>query len=106
MTALPGYCQSVARDESVSLRPVLVTASPPDAAEAMLGLLSDEYGATAERGAERWTLSVAPIDSFRRGTIIYRVIQASRTVTEQFPDAVLHLVTEDGNAWRLPPPSL
>lgn len=93
-------------DESVTLRPVLITASPPNAAEAMLGLLSDEYGATAERGEERWTLSVTPIDSFRRGTIIYRVIQASRTVTEQYPDAVLHLVTEDGNAWRLPPPSL
>ena len=93
-------------DDTLTLRPVLVTASPPDAAEAMLGLLSDEYGATAERGDERWTLSIAPIDSFRRGTIIYRVIQASRTVTEEFPDAVLHLITEDGNAWRLPPPSL
>ena len=93
-------------DDALTLRPVLVTASPPDAAAAMLGLLSDEYGATAERGDERWTLSIAPIDSFRRGTIIYRVIQASRTVTEEFPDAVLHLITEDGNAWRLPPPSL
>jgi hypothetical protein len=88
------------------MRPVLVTASPPEAAAALLEFLSDEYGATAERGDERWTLSLTPIDSFRRGTIIYRVIQASRTVTEQFPDAVLHLITEDGNAWRLPPPSL
>jgi hypothetical protein len=92
--------------EEVTMRPVLVTASPPEAAAAMLELLSDEYGATAERGDERWTLALSPIDSFRRGTIIYRVIQASRTVTEQFPDAVLHLITEDGNAWRLPPPSL
>lgn len=93
-------------DDGLTMRPVLVTASPPDAAAAMLDLLSDEYGATAERGDERWTLSIAPIDSFRRGTIIYRVIQASRTVTEEFPEAVLHLITEDGNAWRLPPPSL
>jgi hypothetical protein len=95
----------VAPDE-VTMRPVLVTASPPEAAAAMLALLSDEYGATADEGDERWTLSLSPIDSFRRGTIIYRVIQASRTVTDEFPDAVLHLITEDGNAWRLPPPSL
>jgi hypothetical protein len=93
-------------EEEVTMRPVLVTASPPEAAAAMLELLSDEYGATAERGEERWTLSLAPIDSFRRGTIIYRVIQASRSITDEFPDAVLHLITEDGNAWRLPPPSL
>jgi len=96
----------VAGDEPVSTRPVLVTASPPAAAEAMLELLSDPYGATAERGAERWTISVMPARGLPRGTIIYRVIQASRTVTDRYPDAVLHLVTEDGNAWRLPPPSL
>jgi hypothetical protein len=93
-------------DDSPAMRPVLVTASPPDAAAAMLELLSDEYGATAERGQERWTLSLAPIDNLRRGTIIYRVIQASRTVTDRFPESVLYLITEDGNAWRLPPPSL
>lgn len=87
-------------------RPVLVTAAPPAAAEAMLDLLSDDYDVTADRAAERWTLSVAPTESVSRGAIVYRVIQASRTVAAQFPDAVLHLVTEDGNAWRLPPPSL
>jgi hypothetical protein len=85
----------VAGDEPVSTRPVLVTASPPAAAEA-----------TAERGAERWTISLMPAQGLPRGTIVYRVIQASRTVTDRYPDAVLHLVTEDGNTWRLPPPSL
>ena len=96
----------MARDDAATMRPVLVTAEPPDAAAALLALLNDEYGATAERGAERWTLSLVPIDSLRRGTIIYRVIQASRTVTERYPEAVLHLITEDGNHWRLPPPRL
>jgi hypothetical protein len=90
----------------VTMRPVLVTAAPPEAAAQMLELLSDEYGATAERGAERWTLALAPIDSLRRGTIIYRVIQAARTVIERFPEAELRLITEDGNSWRLPPPGL
>jgi hypothetical protein len=87
-------------------RPVLVTASPPDAAEALFELLNDDYGATAERGETGWTLSLVPIDSRRRGTVIYRVIQASRTISERYPESVLHLITEDGNSWRLPPPSL
>jgi hypothetical protein len=91
---------------SAESRPVLVVASPPDAAAALLELLSDDYGATAERGDERWTLSLVPVDSLRRGTVIYRVIQASRTISERYPDAVMHLVTEDGNTWRLPPPGL
>lgn len=91
---------------SSRLRPVLVTASPPDAAEALYELLNDEYGAVAERDGQSWTLTIAPIDSLRRGTIIYRVIQASRTIADRFPGADLKLITEDGNAWQLPPPSL
>jgi hypothetical protein len=92
--------------QGVSLQPVIVEASPEAAGRAMLALLSDEYGAVAEATGETWRLSIAPIDTVRRGTIIYRVIQASRRVEEEHPDAVLHLITEDGNRWRLPPPSL
>jgi hypothetical protein len=83
-----------------------VTASPADAGAALLELLSDEYGAQGEQSGDEWTLTIEPIDSVRRGTIIYRVIQASRTVEQRFPDSVMHLITEDGNRWRLPPPSL
>jgi hypothetical protein len=86
--------------------PVLVEASPADAGSAMLELLSDEYGAVGEREGDTWRISIAPIDDVRRGTIIYRVIQASRTVDESHPGARLYLITEDGNRWRLPPPSL
>jgi hypothetical protein len=86
--------------------PVLVEASPADAGSAMLELLSDEYGAVGEREGDTWRISIAPIDDVRRGTIIYRVIQASRTVDESHPGSRLYLITEDGNRWRLPPPSL
>jgi hypothetical protein len=72
----------------------------------MLSLLVDEYGATGEREGEWWKLTIRPIDQFRRGTIIYRVIQASRTIAARHPDAEIYLVTEDGNRWRLPPPAL
>lgn len=88
------------------LHPVVVTASPSPAGEAMLGLLNDEYGATGERDGDEWTISVVPLDGSRRGTVIYRVIQASRTVAERYPDASLYLITEDGNSWKLPPPGL
>jgi hypothetical protein len=97
-----GYGRAV----SVSMRPVVVTASPEAAGKALLALLSDEYGATGEFDGERWTLTISPIDDLRRGTIIYRVIQASRTVDARYPGAQLHLITEDGNRWRLPPPEL
>jgi hypothetical protein len=86
--------------------PVLVEASPPDAGREMLGLLADEYGAVGELDGETWRISIAPIDDVRRGTIIYRVIQASRAVDADHPEARLYLITEDGNRWRLPPPSL
>ena len=86
--------------------PVLVEASPEEAGRAMLELLSDEYGAVGELEGETWQISIAPIDDVRRGTIIYRVIQASRAVDETHANARLYLITEDGNRWRLPPPSL
>ena len=88
------------------MQPVRVEASPEDAGRAMLELLSDEYGAVGERDGDVWRISIAPIDDVRRGTIIYRVIQASRAVDASHPDARLYLITEDGNRWRLPPPSL
>jgi hypothetical protein len=90
----------------VSLQPVIVEASPAAAGRAMLDLLSDEYGAVGEQSDDTWRLSIPPIDTLRRGTIIYRVIQASRTVDAEHPDARLYLITEDGNRWRIPPPSL
>jgi translation initiation factor IF-1 len=89
-----------------TLRPVLVTASPADAGEAMLALLSDEYGAVGEIEDDTWTITIRPIDGNRRGTIIYRVIQASRTVADAYPDAEFRVLLEDGNRWRLPPPPL
>jgi hypothetical protein len=90
----------------ISLLPVLVEASPAAAGKRMLELLSDEYGAVGELDAETWRISIAPIVDVRRGTIIYRVIQASRSVDESHPGSRLYLLTEDGNRWRLPPPSL
>jgi hypothetical protein len=90
----------------VSMLPVLVEARPADAGAAMLGLLSDEYGAIGEQDGDTWRLRIEPIDDVRRGTIIYRVIQASRTVEATHPGCRLHLITEDGNRWRIPPPSL
>jgi hypothetical protein len=91
---------------ATSQRPVLVTAAPLDAGEALLELLSDDYGATAEREDEQLTVSVTPVDDLRRGTVLYRVIQASRTVAERFPASTLFLITENGERWRLPPPAL
>jgi signal transduction histidine kinase len=91
----------------VSWEPVsiLVTATE-GAGEEMLALLTDEYGATGERSGDWWTLTIRPIDQFRRGTIIYRVVQASFTLAERHPSATIFLVTEDGNRWELPPPAL
>jgi hypothetical protein len=91
----------------VSWEPVWVlVAGEGTAGEEMLSLLSDDYGATGAREGEWWKLTIRPIDQFRRGTIIYRVIQASRTVANRHPEATIYLVTEDGNRWRLPPPAL
>jgi signal transduction histidine kinase len=91
----------------VSWEPVSVlVAAVEQAGEEMLSLLGDEYAATGEREGDWWTLTIRPIDQFRRGTIIYRVIQASKTLAERHPDAEVYLVTEDGNRWSLPPPAL
>ena len=86
--------------------PVLVEAAPLGAGEQLLGLLADEYGAVGEPHGDTWHIWIAPIDDLRRGTIIYRVIQASRTVDAAHPGCRIFLVTEDGNRWRLPPPAL
>jgi hypothetical protein len=55
-------------------------------------------------GPDRVTLE--PIDDVRRGTVVYRVVQAAHTIAEQFPDADIFFVAEDGNRWRLPPPPI
>jgi signal transduction histidine kinase len=91
----------------VSWEPVSVLVAAGDqAGEEMLSLLGDEYAATGEREGDWWTLTIRPIDQFRRGTIIYRVIQASEALAERHPGAEVYLVTEDGNRWSLPPPAL
>lgn len=89
-----------------SLRPVLVQARPDEAAALLLELLLDYQAERVEDDDEHTVISLVPVDDRRRGTVIYRVIQASRTVTERFPSSILHLVTEDGSRWRLPPPAL
>ena len=102
---LPAPLATMANE--VSWAPVFVLVSADgDAAKEMLSLLSEEYGAMGEREGEWWKLTIRPIDQFRRGTIIYRVIQASRTLAERHPEATVYLVTEDGNRWHLPPPPL
>jgi len=87
--------------------PVIVHASPTDAATMLAELLGEDYGAVVGPGeGEAAIVTVEPIDEHRRGVVIYRVIQASRTVADQFPDAALFLVTEEGSRWRLPPPAI
>ena len=95
-----------AMSTEVSWEPVFVLVSGHDPGEEMVALLGDEYGATGEPEGEWWRVTVRPIDQFRRGTIIYRVIQASRTLADRHPDTAVFLVTEDGNRWTLPPPAL
>lgn len=87
--------------------PVVVHAAPLEAAELLAELLGEDYGAVvdASEGAQT-VVTVEPIDEHRRGVVIYRIIQASRTVAEQFSDAQLFLVTEEGSRWRLPPPAI
>ena len=87
------------------MRPVLVTVSPPDAARRMLELLEDYFAELAANG-DPSTISIEPIDTRRRGTVIYRVIQASWTIENEFPEARMYIITEDGNRWRLPPPEI
>lgn len=89
--------------------PVIVHVSPNDAAELLAELLGEDYGAVVSPGAEpaaSAVVNVEPIDEQRRGVVIYRVIQASRTVAERMPEASMFLVTEEGSRWRLPPPAI
>ena len=89
--------------------PVIVHVTPYDAAELLADLLGEDYGAVVSDeagGAAEALVNVEPIDEQRRGVVIYRVIQASRTVAERHPDAQMYLVTEEGSRWRLPPPAI
>jgi hypothetical protein len=92
--------------------PVVVHAAPLAAAELLAELLGEDYGAVVEPGSgeqgqdAQSVVTVEPIDEHRRGVVIYRIIQASRNVAEQFPAASLFLVTEEGSRWRLPPPAI
>ena len=87
--------------------PVIVHAEPRDAADLLADLLGEDYGAVVETGVgSQVVVTVEPIDEQRRGVVIYRIIQASRTVASQMPEASLFLVTEEGSRWRLPPPAL
>jgi hypothetical protein len=88
--------------------PVIVHVTPHAAAELLSELLGEDYGAVVSpgEGDAAAVVNVEPIDEQRRGVVIYRVIQASRTVAEQQPDAQMFLVTEEGSRWRLPPPAI
>jgi hypothetical protein len=85
--------------------PVLVTAAPVEAARHMRELL-DDYFAELDETVDPARITIVPLTDTKRGTVFYRVIQVSRTVAARFPDAVLFVITEDGNRWRLPPPAL
>jgi hypothetical protein len=85
--------------------PVVVAVSSPAAAELLTRLL-DDYFAVLTENDEGPLVQVEPIDATRRSVVLYRVIQASRTVAERYPDARLFLLTEEGSRWRLPPPAL
>ena len=62
-------------------RPVKVTVEPLEAAEALTELLED-YFAELDPESSPPLVSIVPIDAHRRGTVIYRVIQASRTIAQ------------------------
>lgn len=100
-SAAPPYHRRMAE----RIPPVVVTAAPPEAGEMLAHLLADYY-AVFEAGDEQTTVTIAPIDDTRRIVVVYRVIQASRTVAARYPEATLYLLTEEGSRWRLPPPAL
>jgi hypothetical protein len=89
-----------------SIPPVLVTVDDRAAAELMVDIMGKDYGAVLGEADGEPLVEVVPIDDTRRGVVLYRVIQASRTVAARFPDAKLYLLTEEGSRWRLPPPAL
>ena len=84
---------------------MVVTVSDADAARMLADLLEDYFAELGTRDG-RHEVSILPIDDLRRGTVLYRVIQASRSVAEAHPDAEMFFVSEDGQRWRLPPPAL
>lgn len=87
--------------------PVVVHVEPYEAGELLAELLGEEYGAVVATGpGGRADVVIEPIDELRRGVVLYRVIQASRTVAERRPEAAMFLVTEEGSRWRLPPPAI
>jgi hypothetical protein len=85
--------------------PVSVTVSERAAAELLTRLL-DDYFAVLQESEQGLVVQIEPIDDTRRSVVIYRVIQASRTVVDRHPEARLYLLTEEGSRWRLPPPAL
>jgi hypothetical protein len=85
--------------------PVIVTVTPRDAAQFLHELLLDYQSELLDDGREPF-ISIVPADAARRGTVIYRVVQASLNVHERYPESSLFLITEDGNRWRLPPPPI
>ena len=85
--------------------PVVVTVSQADAADLLVRLL-DDYFAVLGEDEDGPIVQVEPIDETRRSVVLYRVIQASRSVAERYPDAKLFLLTEEGSRWRLPPPAI
>lgn len=88
--------------------PVIVHVSPRAAADLLANLLGEDYGAVVQPDEQdgESVVSVEPIDEQRRGVVIYRVIQASRSVAERHAGATMYLVTEEGSRWRLPPPAI
>jgi hypothetical protein len=89
-----------------TIHPVLVTVVPPDAAETLVRLLGDYGAVLASVDDDSSTVAITPVDDERRSVVLYRVIQASRTVVQRHPDSTLYLLTEEGSRWRLPPPAL
>jgi hypothetical protein len=84
---------------------VVVTVTPAEAAIYLRDLL-DDYFAELTHAEEHSLVTIAPTSDAKRGTVLYRVIQASRTVAARFPESSLFVITEDGSRWRLPPPAI
>lgn len=85
--------------------PVTVAVDDVDAARLLIALLGAEYGAVLAQDSQP-LVQVEPIDDTRRSVVLYRVIQASRSVQERYPRASMFLLTEEGSRWRLPPPAI
>jgi len=88
------------------LLPVVVLASSGEAAQLLADLMGTEYGAVVTDHEGSPAVSIEPVDAQRRTVVVYRAIQASRSVVARVPDAKLYLLTEEGSRWRLPPPDL